>query len=229
MKKIKIWIFLIVIIGLYSCEPPIIFKSPQPQGVKAIDAFAPAFQGTYFCESDSSVVVIGEQVIYKTDWFDIAIPQRRIEQDTNIVRSGEFLYIRDIGKCAIYRIQNDMVFASVQLADTLFYMDGIESVLKDYNGHQVMSLLLKEGKYEVFILSLDEEMNLQLSMATLSGDLEELKKITPIKDVSSEEVEQYEINPTLIEFEEILQKEIVFEACEYFRRIDIPNRELYIY
>lgn len=229
MKKNGLWIFVFIAISWFSCEPPIIFKTPPPQGVKATNAFMPSFQGTYFCESDSSVVVIGEQVIYKTDWFDFVVPQEKIERDTNISKSGEFLYIKDIGKCAIYRIKNDTVYASFQLADTLFYMDGVENVLKEYNGHQVMSLWLQEGKYEVFILSLDDYSNLQLKMATMPGDLEELEKITSIKDVSSEDVEQYEINPSLIEFDEILQKEIVFETCEYFKRIDIPNKELFIF
>ncbi len=209
-----------------SCEPAVVFKTPQPKGITEVTSFSPAFRGTFFCESDSSLVVIDKDIIYKTHWFDFSIPEDRIESDTNLVKSGETLFVKDLGKCAIYRTQNDTVYASVRLADTLFILNE-ENILKSYKGHQIMNLKLKDGDYEVIILSLDEDTNLELKMATLPGAVEDLEKITKVKDVSYDDVEQYQINPTRLEFDEILKQEIVFETCEYFKRVKIPMKDLY--
>ena len=70
-------------------------------------------------------------------------------------------------------------------------------------------------------------MNMQLKYATLPGQLEELNQITPVEDISHDEVEQYMIAPTQMEFDEILKQEIVFEACEFFRRVSVPNSEVF--
>jgi hypothetical protein len=64
-------------------------------------------------------------------------------------------------------------------------------------------------------------------MATLPGEVDDLEKITSVKDVSYDDVEQYQINPTRLEFDEILKQEIVFETCEYFKRVKIPIKDLY--
>jgi len=67
MKKNWFWI-LMVAIGFASCEPPVIFNTPPPQGIAATNAFAPNFQGAFLCESDSSIVVVEEKAIYNVDW-----------------------------------------------------------------------------------------------------------------------------------------------------------------
>jgi hypothetical protein len=226
MKKIMIGFTISIIVLIFSCEPAVVFKTPQPKGIPEITSFSPEFIGTFFCESDSSLVVIDKNIIYKTHWYDFSIPENRIESDPNVIKTGESLFIKDLGDCTIYKIQNDTVFASVRLADTLFVLSE-ENILKSYKGHQVMNMKLKDGDYEVIILSLDEDTNLELKMANLPGEVSDLEKITSVKDVSYEDVEQYQINPTRLEFDEILKQEIVFETCEYFKRVKIPAKDLY--
>ncbi len=215
-----------VILLIASCEPAVVFKTPQPKGISEITSFSPQFRGTFFCESDSSLVVIDKNIIYKTHWYDFSVTEDRIESDPNLMKSGELLLVKDLGDCTINKIQNDTVFASIRLSDTLFLLSD-ENILKSYKGHQVMNLKLKDGDYEVIILSLDEDTNLELKMANLPGEVSDLEKITTVKDVSYEDVEQYQINPTRLEFDEILKQEIVFETCEYFKRVKIPAKDLY--
>lgn len=226
MNKIFTGLVFSILMVITSCEPVVVFKTPQPKGIKEISSFSPEFRGTFFCESDSSLVVVDKNIIYKTHWFDFSIPENRIELDPRLKKSGESLLVKDLGNCMIYKIQNDTVYASVRLTDTLFILSEV-NILKSYKGHQVMNLKLKDGDYEVIILSLDEATNLELKMATLPGEIEELEKITPVKDVSYDDVEQYQVNPTQLEFDEILKQEIVFETCEYFKRVKIPTKDLY--
>lgn len=215
-----------IMVVISSCEPAVVFKTPQPKGIIEVTSFSPEFRGTFFCESDSSLVVIDKKFIYKTHWFDFSVPENKIESDPDLIKSGESLFVKDLGNCVIYKTQNDTVFASVRLTDTLFVLSE-ENILKSYKGHQVMNLKLKDGDYEVIILSLDEDTNLELKMATLPGEVNDLEKITTVKDVSYEDVEQYQINPTRLEFDKILKQEIVFETCEYFKRVKIPAKDLY--
>ena len=226
MNKIFTGLVFSILMVITSCEPVVVFKTPQPKGIKEISSFSPEFRGTFFCESDSSLVVVDKNIIYKTHWFDFSIPENRIELDPRLKKSGESLLVKDLGNCMIYKIQNDTVYASVRLTDTLFILSEV-NILKSYKGHQVMNLKLKDGDYEVIILSLDEATNLELKMATLPGEIEELEKITPVKDVSYDDVEQYQVNPTQLEFDEILKQEIVFETCEYFKRVKISTKDLY--
>ena len=227
MKPIWIILSLFFFTLMISCDPAVVFNSPQPEGVEIQDNFDPEFRGTFMCESDSSIVVVDTHIVYKRHWYDFAIPKERVEEDPNIIRSGDLLYIKDKGKCAIYKVQNDSIFGSLPLTDTLFMMDGKTHVLKSYKGHQILSLKMNEGKYEVAVLSLDEDLNIQLKYATLPGELEQLEQITPVEDISHDEVEQYMIRPTRMEFDEILRQEIVFETCEYFRRVSVPNSYLF--
>lgn len=226
MKNSMITLFISIIVVISSCEPTVVFKTPQPKGIIEITSFSPEFRGTFFCESDSSLVVVDKNIIYKAHWFDFAIHEDRIESDSNLLKTDELLFVKDLGQSAMYKIQNDTVYASIRLTDTLFILSE-ENILKSYKGHQVMNLKLKDGDYEVIILSLDEDTNLELKMATLPGEVEQLEKITSVKDVSYDEVEQYQVNPTRLEFDEILKQEIVFETCEYFKRVRIPKKDLY--
>ena len=226
MNKILTGLVFSIVMVISSCEPAVVFKSPQPKGITEITSFSSEFRGSFFCESDSSLVVVDKNIIYKTHWFDFSIPENRIESDPSLNKSGESLFVKELGECMIYKIQNDTVYASVRLTDTLFILSE-ENILKSYKGHQVMNLKLKDGDYEVIILSLDEDTNLELKMATLPGEVKDLERITPVKDVSYDDVEQYQVNPTQLEFDEILKQEIVFETCEYFKRVKIPMKDLY--
>tara|TARA_B110000967_G_C18770732_1_gene502922 strand:- start:374 stop:1060 length:687 start_codon:yes stop_codon:yes gene_type:complete len=226
MNKIFAGLVFSILIIISSCEPVVVFKTPQPKGITEVSSFSPEFRGTFFCESDSGLVVVDENIIYKTHWFNFSIPENRIESDPDLEKSGESLMVKDLGKCMTYKIQNDTVYASIRLADTLFMLSE-ENILKSYKGHQVMNLKLKDDDYEVIILSLDEDSNLELKMATLPREVEELEKITSVKDVSYDDIEQYQVNPTQLEFDEILKQEIVFETCEYFMRVKIPMKDLY--
>ena len=227
-NKIVYFIFVITLLWM-SCDPAVVFTTPQPEGVKISDAFAPEFRGKYLCESDSSIVVVDSHIVYKRHWYDFTIREDQIKNNSNLIQIGDSLFVKDVGKCAQYRIENDTVFASVPLTDTLFWLDGIDMVLKSYQGHQILSLKMKEDKYEVVVLSLDENFDLQLKLATFPGELENLEVITPVKDISTDEVEQYLIQPTRMEFDEILRQEIVFEACEFFKRVEVPNFEIYVF
>jgi len=43
----------------------------------------------------------------------------------------------------------------------------------------------------------------------------------------SARIEQFIINPTRVEFDEIMEQQIVFETYEHFKRIKIPLEVLY--
>ena len=227
MKKYLFCMSIVVIFVLTACEPAVVFENPQPKGAPEEKNFATPYQGTYLSESDSSIVIIDSVCIYKRHWFDFTLSRKRIEKDDNVVKSGEFLHLKNIGKNAIYRIKNDTVYASVALEDTLFHLDGSKYILKSHEGHQIMNVKLNEASYQVIVLSLDGKGNLDLMHASRLEDIEKLEKITPTQDISHHDIEQFMINPTRVEFDEIMEQEIVFETYEKFKRINVRIEDLY--
>ena len=47
MKKIIIGLFISILLVAISCEPPVVFKSPQPKGIIEITSFSKEFRGTF--------------------------------------------------------------------------------------------------------------------------------------------------------------------------------------
>ena len=117
------------------------------------------------------------------------------------------------------RIEDDSIYHSDFIhRDTLIYL-GKDHVLKYFRGHMIINRKLADEKWEVMLLSLDEHLNLALSITSLPEEIEQLEEITPVQDLSTDDQVQYRISPTVIEFDELLQTQLIFQECDYFYRI----------
>jgi hypothetical protein len=57
----------------------------------------------------------------------------------------------------------------------------------------------------------------------LPEDLNKIKEITPLEDISTSEKKQYRLKPTIIEFSDLLNSRLIFEACGYYERIELEK------
>ena len=80
-----------------------------------------------------------------------------------------------------------------------------------------------EGDWEVWLLGLDEHLNLTLHETKIPDDIEKVREISPIENISDSTKVQYRMHPTLIEFSDLLNSQLIFEACGYFERIALSN------
>ena len=223
MKKTLIYLTTLALLIFTSCESKLVFSGAQPEGIEVSTRFDEAYYGNYFCESDSSIITIEPKVIHQWKYINFNLTTAEIAEDENILFVGEGLYINGYDGCFIYRIKNDTVYASLPVRDTLFLVDHPTCVLKSYNNHQILNFKVSDEKWETMILSIDKETNITLLSAKLPEDIAALEKITPVTDISLEDKEQYIISPTLMEFDEILTKELVFNSCEYFPRVNVDE------
>ena len=205
----------------YSCVPPVVFTEPQPQGYQPQSTFPIYFRGTFLCDSDSSIVYVNDKTIYKKRNYSMALTIAQIDSIEEATLIGDELFIESVNEPFPVNIINDSVFADIVLSDTLFQISK-EQVLTQFRGHQILNTKLNDREWEVSILSLDYDFDLVLSGATYPEDLERLKEITPVTELSIRDTMQYKLSPSVYEFSQILDEHLIFEPCDFYKRIALP-------
>lgn len=216
---------LIFFLAVYtSCEPPVVFTTPQPDSFPQRSSFDLFYRGRFFCDSDSATVVIGQKVVYKEKKIPFVISQDELDTSTTILVNEDHLIINSLKQKVPFTIKNNRIYSEVTLRDTIFKI-GPTEVLTRFRGHHLMNRKIDEDRWEVAILSLNENLDIEVSIATVPADLERLNEITPVEDISRGDTIQYRLSPTVYEFNQILEEELIFESCDYFRRLRM-NKEI---
>lgn len=219
MKLINKFLGIVSLFFLFSCEePPVVFTGPQPVDLQAAPYISPIYRGTFFCESDSSTVYVKARTIHKERLYAFSITKEEIDTIKEVRLEGDLLMLKGFETPIPVEHRNDTLFAEVMLQDTLFEM-GPGQVLKTFQGHQILNKELADKKWEVLILSLENDFNLTLSAAVFPDDIQVLQAITPVEDISTEEQVQLRLSPSQIEFSEIFRRRLIFQACDQFTRI----------
>ncbi len=217
MKKIVALVGLLVLLQFSCTEPPVVFMGPQPEGINPGQFIDMIYRGTFLCESDSALVHVKGRMIYKEKAYSFSISPQEIQEADGVDLIGDQMVVPDWPEPIPVTVTDSMVYGNVVLRDTLFDM-GPGEILKYHKGHLVLNKKITDEKWEVMILSLDLDLNLRLSVAEMPDDLKQLKKITPVKDISTEDQEQILLSPTYLQFDEILRQRLIFEECDVFQR-----------
>ncbi|MEO1263320.1 MAG: hypothetical protein AAFZ15_31210 [Bacteroidota bacterium] len=217
-------ILLIVLATLFtSCgEPPIVFQDTQPQDLDARAYFEPIYRGIFLCESDSALVHVNAKTVHKEKNFKFSTTVSELDSIAEAELVGEEIYVKGFKQPIPVKIEGDSVFGDVLLRDTLFNL-GKDHVLKYFRGHHILNRKLSKDKWEVLILSIDYDLDLRLSEAVMPEDLGKLERVTPVKDISTEERDQLLLAPTVTQFREILRQQLVFQECDLYTRMKLPT------
>lgn len=220
MKNTSIFLALGIFLILGACSPPVVFTEPQPDVVPELKQFSPAYQGLYFCTGDSSTVRVSSTTIWKERLLQLNTTVKDIEETDGVYLDGDLLYIKETNTpVKIEYLDEERITGELLLSDTLFQI-GNKQVLKEYRGHQILSTKMSNRNWAVQILSKDEDGNLSLWTTKLPEDLESLEMITPVEDISTEDTKRYRISPNIAEFRKLMETKLIFEACDYFEKID---------
>lgn len=221
MKKLAILLLSLIMISWFACAPPVVFSEPQPQGYEPRNSFPVYYKGMFFCDSDSSTVYVKDKLVYKEKMYSVVLTLAEIDSIDEVELVGSDLVIEPFGASFPATITNDSVFSKVMLSDTLFQI-GKDQILTQFRGHQVLNKRLHNGDWEVMILSVDYNLDLVLSTVVYPEDLDRLNEITPVTELSTGDTVQYKISPTVYEFQQILEEQLIFEACDFYKRIALP-------
>lgn len=222
MKQLLL-VFLIFLLNGFSCnQAPVVFDQPQPNNLPAKPYFEPIYRGTFLCESDSAMVHVHAKTVFKEKAFAFKLSLEEIAEDSSILYSNGELFINSRNEPVSAKLDGDTVRAEIILRDTLFEI-GAHQILKHFRGHHILNKKVENNRWEVEVLSLVGDLDLRYAKAEMPEDLEQLEKITPVKRKNTDtRKEQLIISPTVIEFNEIMQQELIFRECDYFSRQQLP-------
>ena len=216
-------IFIAFILLAIGCgEPPVVFQETQPKDLNARAYFEPIYRGIFLCESDSAFVHVHAKTIHKEKNFKFSTTRAEIDSIQHAELVDDKIWVDGYKEPIPVRVEGDSVFGDVVLKDTLFNL-GKDQVLKYFRGHHILNKKISGEKWEVLILSIDYDLDLRLSEAVMPDDLGKLEKITPVKDISTEEKDQILLAPTVTEFREILRKQLIFQECDLYTRMKMPT------
>ncbi len=202
-----------------SCESPIVFGEPQPRGVSEQEAFENIYQGVYFCEEDSALIIVSPEAFFKEKGYSFTLPKVELDTMQGVEIENNRIFIRELNRYATIEYMSDsVVVGNLKLRDTIFRI-GTDQVLKYYKGHQILNRKLSDGKWEVSILRQDQTGSLSFLWTVLPDDMEKLEAITPVKDISTEQKERFELSPTRTAFKTLLKTQLIFEECDVFERL----------
>lgn len=209
---------------LFSCcTPPVVFDQPYPIDGEDLLEMPYAYQGTFICESDSSLLTIAPRdiTVRKENYF--LLPLKDIEQREDCNIDGNEMYVSGRAECIPLEFVNDsLVKGFVIEYDTLFVItEG--SVARMYNGHVILSQELKDDEWAVSLLSLENNSDVKYRAITDKTKIRTVGRITAMENITldSDKNERYKIKPTMKQFDELLNHEKIFIECEYLSRVSV--------
>lgn len=219
----KGYLYLIFIVLLAACEPDVKFAKALPPEVETIAEIPIQFQGTYMCESDSSRVFINRETIILESYYEFITSVSEVQEteDCSIVAGG--LYLPGRKECIPFEyLSEDSIKARVYDLDTLIGIDIMSEALKMYKGHLYINKLNEDQNWSSWILSPQEDGGLLFSVVDVPDKKERVEEITfdyETRKKSSDEIE-YVLNPSLVEFDRILDKDFITE-CEVLTPVNL--------
>ena len=222
MKQLIFLLFIASFLVFGCVEPPVVFNDAQPTGLEAKAYFEPIYRGVFQCESDSGIVYVKAKTIYKELTYQFKTSIAEIDSLEESKLTDGQLWIEGLKDPIPVNIEGDSVSGALTFRDTLFEV-GENQVLKYFRGHHILNKRIDEDKWEVLVLSVDYDLNLRLSEAVMPEDLSELEKITPVKDISTEDKSQILLVPTVAEFKELLKSRLLFQECDLYKRLKLPT------
>lgn len=210
---------------IISCTPPVVFDQPYPPDAADLELIPLAFQGEYICESDSALVIISDKniTIHRTNYFQVPLSQ--IEQRNDCSIADDKMYVTGRHECIALDMVNDSTVRGIfEEHDTMFVMQP-GSIARLYKGHLMINQEYRNNEWAVNVLSPQPQSDLILKAITQRSNINDIKKITPTKDIttSKDKKPRYIVKPTLKEFDELFNDKKIFIECEYLTRVKLQN------
>lgn len=228
-SSIKIVSLAALMIVLYSsCEPNVYFQNTLPPDTDMISEIPEVFQGVYLCDSDNDIIFAESDIIYRKSHEQFVTTLDKLIQTENCsIVDGE-LFLPNREECApIEYLDDDRILVTVTSLDTLFAFksDQVAKIYKDRLFLNVKSQI--DQNWITFMITPIEHGILKWEMIEVPDDISTLEKLD--KSYTAKEHKdhdtKYVINPTLVEFEDFLNKEYIM-MCDILIPIRIENTEV---
>jgi len=231
MKTITYILISLALLISYGCDTNVLFEGPMPPGVLAISTIPGHYQGTYLCESDSSIIHATERAIVRESYMHFTSPLDRIRETQGCQIKNDSLFMPWSEECIAFDYLNDStIAATVHKLDTLFKFRDEERA-KYYKGRLFLNARVHNSdNWITSMLTRAQDGTIEWKQIQMPEQIEKVEAIT--QDFSTKKDRKdntiYIMNPTLVEFDKILEKEYVRD-CDVFTPIyqTIQKRSYY--
>lgn len=208
---------------IIACEDSLKFEEPQPSGKSNLTQIPRKLKGIYLSNTDSTFLTINEEqviermdIVTRTiiDSLDFDIDSTKIKEltpDSTQIVDGKY-------NLSFKFLSGDSVIVYYAYRDTLFKISD-DHILRRFKGHYFLNYKRAENNWTVRRLTLAKD-ELSFSKVRLSGDMEELKKLTEIEEIKSDsgKVVGYKLNPSRKELKHIMKHS--FSETKTYRRTE---------
>ncbi len=194
-----------------ACNPGVVFEHANPPSIEASKVIPGQYRGNYICESDSAIVKIDSRRIIQEVLVEFVTTLEKVQETEHcsIVDGG--LYLPGRKECIPFEyIGEDTISAILFEQDTLFDLTR-DHVAKMYRKQLFLNVPSDSGEWMTWIVRTESDGTLLYSYIDVPDNKELIDELTVNYRESrlKRDKTQYILQPTLMEFEEIIKKDFV--------------------
>jgi len=215
--------FIFTALLFVNCTPPVVFDQAQPIEGEAMIEIPDAYQGMFICESDSTLIIISDQIVYAQHEHFFVISTVGLEEREDCSLMENEIYLPGKEMCIpIEYIDENTVKGYITDIDTLFIMNEAH-VAKLYKGHLFLSKRVNQDEWAVSMLSNDSDGNINYRTITEDSSFKSIRRITQMEDITrpTDRKQRFKITPDKKAFDLLINNKNIFIDCEYLMRINL--------
>ena len=214
--------FSIVVLALFlmGCEPGLVYENAVPPGLDNLTDIPELYRGSFVCSSDSTHVYVTDKAIIEEYYHQFVTSIDKIDESDNCVIVGRGIHFKDQQVCVPFEyISYRLVTGKIYKVDTLFSISD-KQVLRSYKGHLFFNYQMPQGNWVATMLTPTDDAGFHLRLLDMNEDVSKINAVSAqveTRELKDEKI-QYIINPTLVEFDQIMDAPNR-TACEKFIRL----------
>jgi len=220
MNKVTFLIVVVLTLFMSGCEPGLVYEKAVPPGLDNLTEIPELYQGSFLCNTDSTRVYVTDKAIIEEYYHQFVTSIDKIDESENCVIVGRGIHFKDQQVCVPFEYISDrLVTGKIYKVDTLFSISP-KQVLRTYKGHLFFNYQMPQGNWVATMLTPTDDAGFKLRLLDMNEDVTKIEATSAqvkTKELKDDKI-QYIINPTLVEFDNIMEAPNR-TACEKFIRI----------
>jgi hypothetical protein len=194
-----------------ACEPPVLFKVPQPEGVANLSTIPNKIHGKYLSLADSSFLLVSDYLMIRYSNWIYAVQENKL--DSNLFIKGSNIIDKETDESFPFEKFDDSLRIHVKFSDTIFNINSGDIVRK-FKGYYFLNKKFDNAYWTVN--KLDYSRN-----SILISEISNKEEIALLDQFTEEVADSLNPNiyiPTKREFKDFIKND-GFSKSEKFIRL----------
>jgi hypothetical protein len=200
MNKLKSIIFIILLINLFACEPPVTFDEPQPINTDNLSTFPKRLKGQYLSIDGKSTLIIDDKLIRRIYDYDYRFHRNDIDTFSRI--SGDTIIDTDTNEKTLVKFDGDTIINHIHYTDTTFTLN-YDNVVRKLKGYYFLNIRYDQESWIV------EKLKLYRGRLTISGisTKAEIDNLIAITESSQDTISPFKFKATKKQFKKFVNND----------------------